>query len=310
MTTFRFACPTCRTPLVQVGPAEQRCPSDGTVYGCHDGIWRFLTPEAQAYYCQFIREYQIVRQAEGRGSPEPAYYRALPFQDLSGRFGDDWMIRARSFEAFSRQVCAPMERRLDRPLKVLDLGAGNGWLSHRLAQRGHHVAALDLLTNPTDGLGAHIHYEVAFTPIQADFNHLPFTAAQVDMVIYNASLHYATSYESTLSEALRVLEPLGHIVVLDSPVYRAAGSGAQMVREREGKFQHDFGFASNSVPSQNYLTCQMLEGLGKALKIEWKLIPVHYGWRWALRPWKARLLRRREPAQFVLITGRRNLESW
>lgn len=308
-TAFRLACPSCRTPLEQVGSDEQRCPTDGTVYRRQDGIWRFLAPERQAYYDQFILEYQTVRQGEGRGSSDPAYYRALPFQDLNGRFRDDWKIRARSFQALIHKVCVPLEHQLDRRLGVLDLGAGNGWLSHQLALRGHHVAAIDLLTNSSDGLGAHIHYHAAFIPVQAEFDHLPFTGAQADMVIFNASLHYSTCYEHTLSEALRVLEPSGQIVILDSPVYQEAESGATMVREREEKFRRDFGFASNSIPSQNYLTYQTLESLSKSLKIEWKLIRMNYGWRWELRPWKARLLGTREPAQFMLITGRRKPES-
>src|SRR5512139_1947772 len=302
---FQLACAICRAPLSPLDAMRQRCPADDTIYECRAGIWRCLTPDRQAYYEQFLREYQIVRQAEQRGSPDSAYYRALPFADLSGRFTADWQIRARSFRAFEREVLLPVERKRQRSLRVIDLGAGNGWLSYRLAQRGHVVAAVDLLTNPLDGLGAHLHYDASFTPVQAEFDRLPFVEQQSDLIIFNASLHYSTGYATTLGEALRVLRPDGLLVILDSPVYRSADSGAQMVREREAAFTQAYGFPSNALPSENYLTPQRLNDLAAQFHVAWKLIQPFYGWRWLLRPLKARALRLREPARFAVIVGQR-----
>ncbi len=305
MNEFHFACPICRTPLTPLNAARQRCPADETIYECRDGIWRFLAPDRQAYFDRFMREYQIVRQAERRGSTEASYYRSLPFADLSGRFTADWRIRARSFREFQREVLQPLEHDLKRPLHVIDLGAGNGWLAYRLAQRGHVVAAVDLLTNSADGLGAHVHYDAAYTPVQAEFDRLPFVGDQIDLIVFNASLHYSTHYETTLCEALRVLRPDGSLVILDSPVYRSADSGAQMVREREAAFTRTYGFPSNTLPSENYLTDQRLRDLAETLGLHWKFIQPFYGWHWTLRPLKARLLRRREPARFAVIVGQR-----
>jgi SAM-dependent methyltransferase len=285
--------------------AHLRCSNDDVVFEQRDGIWRFLTPEREAHFAQFTSEYQQVREAEGRGSIAAAYYRALPFADLSGRFTTDWSIRARSFDTLSKKVLQPLERAAHRPLLIVDLGAGNGWLSYRLAQRGHRVAAIDLLTNPQDGLGVHIHYDAAFTPVQAEFDRLPFDAAQFDLAIFNASLHYAVDYTTTLREALRVLQPGGQIVVLDSPVYRSGESGAQMVREREAAFTEAYGFPSNALPSENYLTDQRLSDLTEALPVRWQFIQPFYGWHWRLRPLWARLRGRREPARFAVIVGQR-----
>lgn len=304
-SAFAFACPLCRTSLAAALPDEWRCPADGSCYRCVDGIWRFLRPEREAFFEQFIREYETVRRAEGRGARDAAYYRALPFEDRSGRFRDDWRIRARSFQALVARVLRPLEAQHRRPLKVLDLGTGNGWLAYRLAERGHHVAAVDLLTNAFDGLGAHVYYPAALTPVQAEFDHLPLEDSQVDLVLFNGSLHYSTGYETTLAEALRVLRPDGRLVIMDSPVYRDAASGAQMVREREAQFERTYGFPSNALPNENYLTYDRLDDLAARLGLHWQLSVPFYGWRWALRPWKARLRGRREPAKFVLIVGTR-----
>lgn len=304
----QFACPRCGTTLEAPADNLRDCAADAALgypstYRQVDGIWRFLLPEREAHFSQFVAEYEAVRRAEGRGDPDPRYYQALPYADLSGRFSADWRIRARSYDALERQVVQPLARSRRRALVALDLGAGNGWLSNRLALAGHTVAAVDLLTNPFDGLGAHVHYAGDFTPVQAEFDRLPFVAGQADLVVFNGSFHYAVDYKLTLAEARRVLRRDGRLVVMDSPVYRDGASGVQMVREREAHFKAEYGFASNSIPSENYLTFARLAELAAALNLNWNLVRPAYGWRWRLRPWKARLLRRREPAEFVLAVG-------
>jgi SAM-dependent methyltransferase len=171
---------------------------------------------------------------------------------------------------------------------------------------------VDLLVDAFDGLGTHIHYDVPFTPVQAEFDRLPFDAGQADLAIFNASLHYSTNYEITLREALRVLQRDGCLVILDSPIYHDPSSGKQMVQEREKQFEQKYGFASNAIPSENFLTFERLDQLGAALGLRWEQVKPFYGWRpalrdwrWALRPWVARLRGSREPAQFLIVVGRR-----
>jgi SAM-dependent methyltransferase len=310
---FLYACPVCGLPLQAETPEALLCPADGVQYRRIDGIWRFLQPHAQARFARFMAEYELVRQAEGRGSADPAFYCALPFRDLTGRFTADWQIRAASYRALVRWVVAPLEQRMRArergALKAADLGAGNGWLSYRLAQRGHQAAAVDLLTNPFDGLGAWVHYDERFIPIQAEFEALPFQSEQLDLVVFNASLHYSTGYEATLCEAWRTLKPGGVLVILDSPIYHQAASGQQMVREREAHFRETVGFASDALPSENFLTYERLDALAQGLGVRWRMDTPAYGLGWALRPWKARLRGQREPARFALVSATKPEES-
>jgi SAM-dependent methyltransferase len=270
-----------------------------------DGIWRFLLPESEAHYARFIRDYETIRHSEGRGGASEKYYRALPFKDLSGRHNADWRIRAQSFKVLVKEVLTRLQDPLERSLKVLDLGAGNGWLSNRLAAQGDRVFAVDLLINDLDGLGAWKNYEHTFTPMQAEFNHLPIADQFADAVIFNASFHYSENYAETLKEALRVLSRQGSVVIMDSPVYRSAESGEQMVQEREVQFQEKYGFPSDTLQSENYLTYTRLKDFAQELNLKWKLITPFYGLRWIIRPLFAKLLRRREPAKFHVIVGRK-----
>jgi SAM-dependent methyltransferase len=300
-----LACPECKTLLAPAGSDELLCPRDGHNYKKQGGIWHCLPPERAARYQAFLQDYEAIRLAEGQGSADPQYYRALPFADLSGKHSADWQLRARSYGIFVDRILAPVEKG-GRGLKILDLGAGNAWLSYRMALRGHLPAAVDLRTGSLDGLGAICQYDLPLLAVQADFDCLPFPPASFDLVIYNASLHYSTEYRSSLHEALRVLNPDSQLVVLDTPLYHQSASGQAMVREREATFQMQYGFASNALPSENFLTPQKLTQLSRELQIRWRAYHPNLGLGWAGRPWAARLRRQRETASFPVLAARRS----
>ncbi len=301
MAEFTFACPICRGPLVARDPAALFCPVDDRLFPRIDGIWRFLPPERQAHYAPFVEEYEAIRRREGRGSRLAAYYRQLPFADLTGRHSEAWRERARSYTCLLRRVIVPLEERHGRPLRLLDLGAGNGWLSARLAGRGHRVAAVDLLANDWDGLGAHRHFKVSFLPIQAEFDRLPLAAGEVDLAIFNASLHYAAGFEPALAEAFRVTAGGGAVAVVDTPLYRDPASGAAMVAERAAAFTRLAGFDGAALPHANYLTEERLAALERSLQITARLFSPLPGWRRAARRLKVAWKRQREPARFPVI---------
>lgn len=299
--TFAFACPRCHTPLTQSEENRLVCPVDQSLFSCEMGVWRMLLPERKPVFNQFIQEYEIIRRSEGRGSQSAAYYQALPYQDLKGNMTADWRMRAVSLDTFLRYGFIPYEQAEDHPLNILDLGSGNGWLSNRLARRGHQVAAIDLATNDFDGLGCYRYYETHYLPVQAEFDQLPFVSQSVDMVIFNAALHYAMDYEVTLRESLRVLAPSGRLVILDTPFYHNKASGEMMVQERQRQFKGKYGFSSNALASENFMTYQGLAYLAEKIHLSYQMITPYYGIHWVLRPWKARLLGRREPAHFHLV---------
>ncbi len=253
---------------------------------------------------QFSREYRTVRRAEGWGSRDPAYYRALPYRDLTHRFEQIWRMRARSYETLVDQVLRPLER---QSLRIVDLGSGNGWLSYRLAQRGHRVLAVDILDDPLDGLGAlRCYADVGpLAAVLAEFDQLPLRSEQFNMVIFNASLHYSTDYTRTLRESLRVLTESGTLVILDSPMYSDPSSGARMVKERETRFQATYGFASNALPSEHFLTPGRLDTLAQQLNLRFLTLWPRLGASSRLSRTVNGIRAGREPARFPVIVGKR-----
>lgn len=307
--SFRWACPLCRSPLQASGPSEMHCPQLCATYNRVDGIWRLLAPDKAVRYERFVQNYDTVRHGEKWGANSGDYYRALPYEDLSGRHSGVWRVRAVSFDALLDHVVAPMAQERMRPLRILDAGAGNGWISYRLSLAGHALLAIDLRLDDVDGLGAYSRYGEAgrFSTAQATFEQIPLLDDQLDLVIFGGSIHYATSFKETLRETLRVLRCDGKIVILDTPVYEHPDSGKQMVAELQQQLAREHGIDATILPHENYMTPERLKRLGKELGIRWRLIEPFYGWRWTLAPWIARLRGRREPARFYLITGERRL---
>lgn len=297
-----FVTPGSREPLHEIADDVL-----GNAAGDHfekkNGIWHFLSHEQQIHYQQFIEEYERVRKEEGRASTNTSFYRALPFCDLNGHFTESWKIRAVSYLALTGRIISTMMGELGRSLRVVDLGAGNGWLSNRLTEGGHRLVAADLTINEFDGLGACKHYETKFEKIQAAFAQLPLPDSHCDLVIFNASFHYSEDYRRTIAEAFRILDLGGKLVILDSPIYHDPTSGEAMVRERETWFESTFGFRSNALASEQFLTFERIDRLAHEFQIKWKFIKPYYGLKWHLKPLLAKLRGSREPAKFILLVG-------
>jgi ubiquinone/menaquinone biosynthesis C-methylase UbiE len=261
-----------------------------------DGIVRAIAPDRRPFYDRFLADYGSIRKAEGRGSNNREYYLALPYQDLSERNSEQWRIRASTYRYFEKKLL--QEGNLD----ILDLGAGNGWMSYRLAQRGHRPVAVDIFTDAQDGLAAAREYDV-FPTVEAEFDRLPFASGQFDLAIFNSSLHYSTDYHGTLGEARRCLKPSGSIVVLDSPLYKLREHGELMRSERHRQFQSQYGFASDSIANLEYLYESQLTELSRDLGLRWQIYEPWYGWNWLFRPLKARLQGRRPPSRFCILVA-------
>src|SRR5690606_31798045 len=130
------------------GDLRLRCPRcghavDGPGCGaCHlaievrCGIVRALAPETRARLAGFIDEYERIRAAEGRGGDDGDYYLELPYRDATGRDPRHWRLRARSHDYVLRQLLPRIEPG-SPGARVLDLGAGNCWMSYRLALAGY-----------------------------------------------------------------------------------------------------------------------------------------------------------------------------
>jgi SAM-dependent methyltransferase len=252
---------------------------------------------------RFRRDYAEHRASEGRAALDA---RTLPYV-TSGPLARQWAVRARSWEAFERRVLQPAQRRADvradGPLRVLDLGAGNGWLAHRAAVAGAEALALDVRDDEVDGLGA----APAGSPIErvvASFEAIPLSAGEFDVVVFNAALHYAEDLGAALREARRVARIGGRVVVLDSPFYRTSEQGEAMVREKHRTAERRFGDRSSALLALafvEYLTPQRLADASRHTRLgAWRRHRVRYPLWYELRAVRALVRGERTPSRFDL----------
>lgn len=294
--TVRFACPECEVEL-----ERHVCRSCGREYEQRDGVWRFLTPERAAALEPFLRQYRAVRERDGhRRSASPDFYRMLPSVARDDPQAAEWRVRRETYHHLLQHVPAFGPQ----PLHVLDLGAGTGWLSHRLAALGYFVVAVDVLDDEGDGLGACRHYGETFVAIQADFDALPFAPHQFDLVVFNGSLHYAPDATATLTRAHAMLAPGGVLAVMDSPSFGSDRDGAAMVDEKFRRFTADYGITDVVRAGAGYLTFAQLGAAAGRLQLRAQFVPSRGPLGWRVRRHVGRVRLGRAPAAFGLWVAR------
>lgn len=213
-------CPECGGRLNLLNPDTGNglvCRACAASFPVCSGVPALIRRERLATVEEFSREYEALRLSEGWASPQPGFYQALPFADLTGAHEQEWRQRANSFRQFQRWLRRNFRKSSGAGLRILDAGAGSGWMSRLLAEH-HHVVALDT------GVGEHGLNAVRadarrYLALQGEFENLPLAAGSFTVVVANASLHHAASLEIWFQQASRVLRLDGWLVVMDSPTY-------------------------------------------------------------------------------------------
>jgi SAM-dependent methyltransferase len=286
------------------GEGGARCPICGHHLQVRDGIYRALTRTRATAGEPFAHQYRLVRGAEGRRSLSPDSYRALP--DVAPAVPADplaaeWRLRRESWSLFLRHGLAALPRGAAR---IVELGAGCGWLSHRLASLGHHLAAVDRLDDEADGLGVCRFYSTPIVAVQADFDELPFAAAQFDAAVFAGSLHYAPDPAASLAEAARVLKPSGVLAVIDSPAFVRDADGEVMVASSLRAIAEAHRLETPIRPGRGFLTFASIERACAALGRRVRFYPTRGPLAWRMRRARAGSRLRRAPAAFGVWVAR------
>ena len=242
---------------------------------------------ASSLQSRFRAAYGEQRAAEGRALNRELM-RELPYLSV-GRLAGQWAVRARTFDAFVTRIVQPMARRLARPLRVLDLGAGNGWLSWRMSLAGHEAVAVDLRDDRVDGLGAAEAY------LETD--------GRFERVMQRCIEHDDVEIAAALRDARHTARAGARIVILDSPFYAREADGERMLEEKRREAMMRFAERAEalmSLPFVEYLTRARLAAASEGLGLAWRRHRVRYPLRYELRPLVARVRGHRTPSRFDL----------
>ena len=133
------------------------------------------------------------------------------FDELAGRFGRHY-VPGRSWKAL-----ADMLLKLLPPMRIVDIGAGEGTLSLLLAQGAERVIAVDN-SEQMIAYGREAAAKAGVKNLEyrlGDLEELPLDDNSVDLALFSQSLHHAIHPLNALKDAHRVLRPGGKLFVLD-----------------------------------------------------------------------------------------------
>jgi SAM-dependent methyltransferase len=265
-----------------------------------------MTAAAEARIAPFLAQYRAIRRRDGHGAMSDADYRRLPDATPPEGNATEWRLRRESWLTLRHLLAqnrAGTSTSGGAALRVLDVGAGNGWLSNRLCGDGHLATALDCNGDSIDGLGACRVYDYPFPVVQADFDALPFAAQQFDVVVMNASLHYAPDPARTLAEAHRVAADGAVLVVMDSPLADDDRTGELMVERQLTDLERRFGVTPIRI-GRGYLTLTLLDAAAAQLGRRGRFRPSRGPWSWRLRRRLQLRHRGHRPAAFGVWVAR------
>lgn len=180
---------------------------------------------------QFEQAYIDVRKKEGRLYSDDLVP-SLPYVQRSHPLWREW--RQRGFTM--RRLINHLKRRSAR--KILEIGCGNGWLSHRLAGLPNvEVAGIDV--NETELLqGARVFAHVKnLTFIYGDIFRVP-PFMPFDHIILSASLQYFPDPLRLLTGLMGHLSARGEIHVIDTPLYSPPSASGAADRSAEYFARH------------------------------------------------------------------------
>lgn len=98
--------------------------------------------------------------------------------------------------------------------RVLDVGAGGGFLSVELVQRGAHVTALDLAPRALSAARAEAsRRQLSLGAVAASAEHMPLRDASFDLVVCTDVLPHIVDKQRVLDELARLVKPGGQLFV-------------------------------------------------------------------------------------------------
>jgi len=140
----------------------------------------------------------------------------------------EWLVRKKS----SQKLVAWLKRQ-KKPLDILEIGCGNGWLSKKLSTiTGSRVIGTDINFSEIQQAARvfqnipnlHFMYVNAAASV--------FKEKKFDIIVFAASIQYFESLTETISRTLNLLKPGGEIHIIDSAFYSLSELGPAMLRTR------------------------------------------------------------------------------
>lgn len=176
---------------------------------------------------QFSNCYLAVREKESRLLSDSEVFQ-LPEMATERPLAGEWKKRAWS----SRQLKNYLGKK-NKPLTILEVGCGNGWLCHQLSQINEtHLTGIDIngkeLRQAKRVFGKNKNIMFLHGTLE---DLLP--SFRFDVILFAASIQYFPDLHRTILNAIKLLNNGGEIHILDSHFYDEDELGGAQQRSRD-----------------------------------------------------------------------------
>jgi SAM-dependent methyltransferase len=183
---------------------------------------------------EFENIYLKVREKENRIYNDNLL-RTLPDIKSTHPLYSEWKIRKTSLKKITEYL-----KSKDSILNIMELGCGNGWLTHRLAAvRNSYVIGVDInkveLEQAARVFNSFNNHKFFYADIFADY----FELGDFDIIILASSIQYFCNINYLMERLFYLLKRKGEIHIIDSPIYNS--SEIYKARQRTGKYYKKMG---------------------------------------------------------------------
>jgi SAM-dependent methyltransferase len=184
----------------------------------------------------FEKIYLEARQKENRIYSDEQVA-GLPYIERSHIHFKEWSVRKRSAYRLVKYLNSKK-----KPLVILEVGCGNGWLCGMMADLKNSTVIGNDINNLELNQAKRVFYDKSGLKFESgDWRNME-SMRKFDIIIFAASIQYFPSFDNTITMALSFLKPDGEIHILDSRFYdpgelEQARQRSQIYYESLGKFE-------------------------------------------------------------------------
>lgn len=182
----------------------------------------------------FEQLYLRLREKEGRIYKDDEVLK-LPDISLDHLHHKEWQVRKKSSKRLVKHVATKR-----KPLQILEIGCGNGWLSNKFSEIpqteviGLDINLTELIQAATIFTRRNLHF------VFGDIRKNVLQNMKFDIIIFAASVQYFSSFQEIIQTTLQHLNTKGEIHIIDTIFYN--DKNITCAKQRGKDYLNSIGF--------------------------------------------------------------------